>query len=179
MDDQHVPATSPGTDPEDPPAESPRSTGTSPLVVVIIVFAVLGFAGLSCAGLAAAIAVPNYMTMKHRAMRAEVPSNINGIKTAQLAHDAAFDAFVPAGVWPRAVELLDEQPQPWSPGSAYEALGWAPDGQVRGTYQVEVLPGGRDFIVHGWIDADGDGVPAHFTARKSVGAQMETPDNVY
>ena len=56
------------------------------LVELMIVVAIIG--------ILAAIAIPNFVAMQYRAKRAEVPSNVDGIKTAELAYDAAFDTFV-------------------------------------------------------------------------------------
>jgi hypothetical protein len=109
----------------------------------------------------------------------EVPSNVDGIKTAQLGYDAAFDEFVPAPVWPRSVGSLDRTAVPWGTGATpWNMLGWAPDGHVRGAYEVRVNPAGTDFTVHGWIDLDADGVPAHYTATKSINTVQVTPDHV-
>jgi len=79
----------------------------------------------------------------------------------------------------RVRHRLDGEQCSWSSGSTFDKLGWGPDGNVRGTDQVELDPNGYDFIVHGWIDADGDGFPAHYTATKSVNPVMVTPNNVY
>ena len=56
------------------------------LVELMIVVAIIG--------ILAAIAIPNFVDMQYRAKRAEVPSNVDGIKTAELAYEASFDQFV-------------------------------------------------------------------------------------
>ena len=179
MDEQTSPEHDAGTETHgQTPAPGQRS-GLPTVAIVAIVGAVVVVLALPCAGIGAAIAIPNYVAMQYRAKRAEVPSNVDGIKTAQLADDAAFDEFVPVRTWPRSVAELDKGQRVWLTGSAFDTLGWGPDGDVRGTYKVEVAPGGRDFIVHGWIDGDGDGSPAHYTATKSVNAMMVTPNDVY
>ena len=161
------------------PPPAPKKSKATPLVIALIVGLVLVCGGLSVAGVVAAIAIPNFVAMQNKAKRAEVPSNVDGIKTAQLAYDAAFDEFVPAGPHPVRPEELDENPRSWSREEGFDTLGWGPDGDVRGTYMVEVERGGRDFVVHGWIDADGDGEPAHYTARRSTNAALVTPNDVY
>lgn len=126
------------------------------------------------------IPIENYIEMQHRANRAEVPANVAGIKTAQLAYDAAFDTFVPVPQpHPRPAERLDAEAVDWPSGSRFDTLGWSPDGPVRGTYWVEVRPDGEDFVVHGMIDDDGDGIPAHYTATKTINALLLTPSGVY
>jgi hypothetical protein len=127
----------------------------------------------------AASAIPRFLTMGRTAKLGEVRMNLVGIKTAQFAHKASYGSFLPAGPHPRNLDDLSAAPAEWTSGSAFDTLGWAPDGAVRGTYQVEVLPDSLDFIVHGWIDADGDGVPAHFTATRSTHPVRVTPDSVH
>ena len=108
----------------------------------------------------------------------EIPGNIEGIKTAQLAYDASFDQFVAAQSWPRAPELLTQEAMLWPSGSSFDTIGWAPDGKVYGSYSVEVNHAGTDFTVHGWIDADGDGQPAHWSVTKRGRARRTTPEGV-
>ena len=157
-------------------------------------FLIGGIVTVGCLGICAAIAIPNFITMQYRAKRAEIPSNMMGIKTAELAFDAAFDIFVPTEVSPRVRGMLTPDPVPWvsTPGPAlkefprmnaeFDTLGWAPDGHVRGIYWVEVADpatGVYDFTVHGMADIDGDGEPCHYTATKSINPVMLTPNDVF
>ncbi len=127
-----------------------------------------GLGCLACAGCFALIAIPNFIEMQARAKRAEVPSNVDGIKTAELAYDAAFDEFVPTAPHPRRVQELTGDAVPWRNPTDFNTLGWSSDGDVRGTYWVDVPPDGSDFTVHGAVDIDGDGTVAHYTATKSI-----------
>ena len=151
------------------------------LVIGIVVAAVLlvgclGLVGL--VGVGAAVFIPSFIEMQYKAKRAEVPGHVSGIKTAQVGYDAAFDEFVPCpDATPRELWMLDGNPYPWMGDDCWWDLGWAPDGDVRGTYWVEVS--GYDFTVYGAIDADGDGVPAIYTATKSINPVLTTPDDVY
>ena len=155
------------------------STGTSKVIVAIAGCGLLALVAAFCGGIFAAIAVPNYVAMQ-QAKRAKVPSNVDGIKTALLAYDAAFDGFVEQSTpHPRAVSDLTEAPVPWLNGSSFDTLGWAPFGDVRGTYWVEVQADGEDFVVHGLCDVDEDGDPAHYTATKSINATLITPMDTY
>ena len=45
-------------------------------------------------GILAAITIPNRVDMQHREDRAEVPSSVDGIKTAEPAYEASFDVFI-------------------------------------------------------------------------------------
>ncbi len=158
-----------------PPDPGDTSQGTGRRGCGLGVIAVVA---LLCGGLFAAYALPRFVTMGRTAKLAEVRQNVNAIKTAQAAYKASHGSFLPAGPHPRSLESLSPRPADWTSGSAFDALGWSPDGRVRGTYQVEVLPDSIDFIVHGWIDADGDGVPAHYTATKESVAKRVTPKSV-
>ena len=95
---------------------------------------------------------------------------------------AKADAPSPDSFVRRSIHELGstgELPAEWTPGSAFDILGWSPDGPVQATYQVQVLRDSTDFIAHGWIDADGDGVPAHFTITRSSQPVRVTPASVH
>ena len=145
------------------------------LVELMIVVAIIG--------ILAAIAIPNFVEMQYRAKRAEVPANVDGIKTSEMGYDAAFDQFIQVTQHPTTSP--GKNPVAWQNGnSGYQTLGWAPDGKVRGVYDVTTTapsssnPGG-DFRVTGECDVDGDGTPAQYTATKSINAVQNTPNDVY
>lgn len=127
--------------------------------------------GVVLGGAIATWLVPQFIHTGQRAMRSEVPVNIDEIYTAELAYDAAFDVFVPTGVSPRPVAALTKLPVPWVDGEDWRQLGWRPDGEVRGVYWVEVDTQTHSFTVHGMVDADGDGVPAHY--QRALGEPMK------
>ena len=142
--------------------------------------------GLAAAGLVVAavafvlgVAWPNYRDMALQAKAAEVPANVEAIRAAEQAHIAAHGRPLAAGPAPVAVDALRPNPQPWPPGTAFDTLGWAPEGPVRGTYAVRLTEDGSGFVVHGWIDGDGDGVPAHFTATGDRPVERQTGRRVY
>ena len=140
------------------------------LVELMIVVAIIG--------ILAAIAIPNFVDMQYRAKRAEVPSNVDGIKTAEIAYEASFDQFV---------EQVSHQPnwppnkrqRAWTSGSAFDTLGWGPDGNVRGSYSVFTSFSPTDFFASGNCDVDGDGSQAGYTATKTLNATMTTGNNIY
>ena len=138
------------------------------LVELMIVVAIIG--------ILAAIAIPNFVDMQYRAKRAEVPSNVDGIKTAELAYEASFDTFVSqASLQPNSSH--NKQQRPWTSGSSFDTLGWGPDGDVRGSYGVTTSS--TDFMIGGLCDVDGDGSPAVYSASKTINATMRTPNNNY
>ena len=138
------------------------------LVELMIVVAIIG--------ILAAIAIPNFVDMQYRAKRAEVPSNVDGIKTAELAYEASFDAFVPAADTPGSVTKAQ---QAFTGGGAtdYATLGWGPDGNVRGSYAVATTA--TDFTVTGRCDVDGDSNEATYQSTKSTNNQLMTTNNIY
>ena len=139
------------------------------LVELMIVVAIIG--------ILAAIAIPNFVAMQYRAKRAEVPSNVDGVKTAELAYDAAFDTFIQqSGFHPDSSP--GKKQRLWAAGSAFDTLGWGPDGQVRGSYKI-VSTSSTDFLVTGVADVDGDAVQSSFTATKSINAVMTTQNDTY
>ncbi len=140
------------------------------LVELMIVVAIIG--------ILAAIAIPNFVAMQYRSKRAEVPPNVDGIKTAELAYDAAFDSFIQETT-ARPDSSPGKAQRVWTSGSNFDTLGWAPDGKVRGSYTV-ASTSSTDFLVTGWCDVDGDGSSATYTATKSINSVFKGTDvNVY
>ena len=139
------------------------------LVELMIVVAIIG--------ILAAIAIPNFVDMQYRAKRAEVPGNVDGIKTAQIAYDAAFDKYIEVSDWKPSDEIAKTQ-RSWSTGTGFDTLGWGPDGKVRGRYKV-TSKSTTDFLVTGECDVDNDDTEASFTATKSINTKMNTGASVY
>lgn len=115
-------------------------------------------------------------------IESELRDNVNGLKTAELAYDAAFDAWVALPVWPRPVRDLSSAAVPFPSDDTappeYRLIGWRPDGDVTGTYSVDVSANGQEFTVNGWQDLDGDGVPAHWQASRTENAHRVSPEGV-
>ena len=140
------------------------------LVELMIVVAIIG--------ILAAIAIPNFVSMQYRAKRAEIPANVDGIKTAELAYDAAFDQFIEQNSFYPSSSVGKAQVT-WNTGSAFDTIGWSPDGKVRGAYRVSTISS-TDFRVTGISDVDGDGTQATYTSTKSVNAVFNgTNQNTY
>jgi type IV pilus assembly protein PilA len=147
------------------------------LVELMIVVAIIG--------ILAAIAIPNFVEMQYRAKRAELPANVDGIKTAEMGYDAAFDTFI-AQTTPYPTGTPDKTAKDWVAASSggFQTLGWSPDGQVRGVYSVETdaasatNPGGN-FTVTGEGDIDADGVRSQYTATKSINTTFNNDNDTY
>ena len=158
-----------------------RSVGLFAVGAGVLGLACLG--GTAVAGVLVAIAVPNFVAMQLKAKRAEVPGNVDGIKTALLAYDAAFDEFKYCGDERSARRAVGKEQRPWVEDPCWMELGWRPDGDVRGGYWIERVPG-RDgspsFAVHGVADVDGDGVVVEYIATEWANATIaEGERNVY
>ena len=145
-----------------------RRSAAFTLVELMIVVAIIG--------ILAAIAIPNFVAMQYRSKRAELPPNVDAIKVASLAYDAAYDRFL---LQPSFVPTsIGKSQQDWPAGSAFDSLGWTPTGAVRGQYKVVSLSS-TDVQITGQCDVDGDGAPAIYTATKSIAATPTTMGGVY
>ncbi len=140
------------------------------LVELMIVVAIIG--------ILAAIAIPNFVEMQLRAKRSEVPGNVDGIKTAEIAYDASFDGYVNLAAAPVAASAVSKVQNAWTNPADFAVVGWSPDGEVRGSYAA-ASTGANDFQVTGVCDVDGDGTPADYTATKTINATMNTANNIY
>lgn len=137
------------------------------LVELMIVVAIIG--------ILAAIAIPNFITMQLKAKRAEVPGNVDGIKTAEIAYDAAFDGFVAAADYP-AITSKAQNTWTATASGGFQTIGWAPDGPVRGSYmvalQADATTGAPSFLVTGGCDVDDDNAIASYTATPTSNATL-------
>jgi len=141
------------------------------LVELMIVVAIIG--------ILAAIAIPNFMDMQYRAKRAESPANVDGIKTAEMGYDAAFDVLIPIST-PVPAGAMTKAQTDWTSGSGFDTLGWAPDGKVRGQYSVSTTTSGSsDFTVTGDIDCDNNAVDARYTATKSINTTFHNNNDTF
>ena len=140
------------------------------LVELMIVVAIIG--------ILAAIAIPNFVDMQYRAKRAEVPSNVDGIKTAEIAYEASYDEFIDtlaAGYHPNSSP--NKQQRAWTTGSNFDTLGWGPDGNVRGSYGVKA--GSDVFHVWGICDVDGNASNAEYRATDEDNVSLMSGNNIY
>ena len=133
------------------------------LVELMIVVAIIG--------ILAAIAIPNFVTMQYKSKRSEVPMNLKGIKTAELAYESNFDVFVAATAYPSSPTKTTQQ---WVKGSSggFATMGWSPDGDVRGSYTVTTTT--TNFTATGTSDVDGDSTQATYIATKSENPNSPT-----
>ncbi|MCP5113522.1 MAG: prepilin-type N-terminal cleavage/methylation domain-containing protein [bacterium] len=134
----------------------PRQEGFT-LVELMIVVALIG--------VLAAIAIPSFLSYQSRARRAESFSNLSAIAVAQKSRVANHGSYFDSGNAypdPAAYGGLGTQKMNWDGASitAYGALGWAPEGDVHYSYQVNTTNSCSCTLcftatAYGDVDADG------------------------
>jgi len=125
----------------------------------------------------AAIGVPNFIEMQYRAQRAEVPTNIDGIRAAAMAYQSAHGRVMAEDI-PRPDAFPGNRERPWKAGTRFDELGWEPEGTVRGSYSISTTSP-HEYRIKGYCDVDGDGTQAVYTATSAEGAQAQTQSSVY
>jgi len=133
--------------------------------------------GVAMLGIFAAIAVPNFIEMQYRVRRAEIPTNLDGIKTAVLAYESAHGHLIEERM-PRPDAYPGKRERAWKMGTRFDQIGWVPEGEVHGSYTV-TTQGPGDFSIRGICDVDGDGAQASYTATRHVNARQTTKADVY
>lgn len=124
------------------------------------------------------IAYPNFVMMKYRAERAEVQAHVEAIRDAELAWYKSHGNYLAVSSREAArAQGPGEALRPWEGGPDWDALGWAPEGTVRGAYWVEVNGGG--FVVRGISDVDGDGAYAEYSVSDAGLVRQDSPPKVY
>ncbi len=100
------------------------------LIELMIVVAIIG--------ILAAIAIPSFVQMQLKARRAELPANLDGLRTAEVAYHAEWDAFTSSGGYCPAFQSLGRTQQDFTCTNLpqFQMIGWTPDGKVYGGYVV-------------------------------------------
>src|SRR5262245_220418 len=105
----------------------------------------------------ASIAIPNVYNAQLKAKRAEVSTNVRAIVAAEVAYQAADYSYVPlpqvpptSSYHPVIPAALGKSTNVWTLGTNFDVLGWQPDGDVRGTYQIADWIPGIDMLVSGF-----------------------------
>jgi type IV pilus assembly protein PilA len=145
------------------------------LIELMIVVAIIG--------ILAAIAIPNFIAMQLRAKRSELPTNVDGIRTAEKAYHHEWDAFTAAGSTPASIPGRVQVQFSGGGLTSFQNLGWTADGKVRGMYSVAAsnasAAASDDFTVTGIADVDGDSANSQYTANRAEKATMVTSNNIY
>lgn len=146
------------------------------LIELMIVVAIIG--------ILAAIAIPNFVAMQLRAKRSELPTNIDGIRTAEKAYVNEWDAYTTVAAKPATLPSKDQSDfgATFGDGGDWDLLGWVADGKVRGQYKVNAITGtsaGQNFSATAVSDIDGDSKSAYFYANKDTKGTMSSSNSVY
>ena len=152
-----------------------RSNKGFTLIELMIVVAIIG--------ILAAIAIPNFLAMQLRSKRAELPSNLDGIRTAEKAYHAEWDAFTTAADTPATQPSRAQVTFTGGGFAAFDNLGWKADGNVRGQYDVTAVNAasfqGDDFTATATSDVDGDSATAQYNCNRAEKSTMVTSNNIY
>jgi type II secretory pathway pseudopilin PulG len=137
-----------------------RGAKRSSSVALLVVLGAVVLLGLPCAGILAAIAIPNFLRYQLRAKQAEVTHHLRALVEAEQAAQAA-GGFVPFEPFPagtpgeRKRELSAEERE------LATRLGWTGEPRTYGQYRIAIAgPGGQVAALCAESDLDGDGVPA-------------------
>jgi hypothetical protein len=135
-------------------------------------------AGVAVVAVLALITVPLWTGTSKKTARAEVPLNVDSIRTAEITWHGSFDDYVSATDAPRAMTAVNDQAVAWAPSKGFEELRWSPaDAQVYGSYKV--VASDKGFTVTGACDVDADGARAVYTATQDEGAKATTDESIY
>ena len=119
----------------------------------------------------------------HKAALATAAENLNAIRRAQKGYHAEWDAFTSAGATPADVPGKTSTDFTGEGYTAFQQLGWVPDGQVHCQYATESKMGGAssadDFMATVVCDLDGDGKTAQYNANRADEAVLVTSEGVY
>lgn len=100
----------------------------------------------------------------------ELITVLTGIQRAERAFSKT--AYVPAEHAPRPIDGINADLIAWNSGADWGKVGYDPLGPVRGSYWIEVDPGGKDYVAHGL--AMGEGGPVEYSVTQSR-APMRVP----
>jgi len=152
-----------------------RSRRGFTLIELMIVVAIIG--------ILASIAIPNFLQLLLRTKRAELPMNLDAVRTAEAGYYAEWGQFTSAPTTPPAVAGRTTTVFTGGGFVQYDLLGWSADGKVRGTYTAVALNGSSsavdDYVATAQADIDGDGSYAEYMTNRTFKPIMLTPNNVY
>ncbi len=112
------------------------------LIELMIVVAIIG--------ILAAIAIPNFLMFQLRSKTGEAKTNLAAIRTAEEGYFAEFGNYVaqtaPVG------GSLTPQKVAWTTGTAFDTVGWGPEGSVFYQYTATVV--GSSYTADALADLD-------------------------
>lgn len=117
---------------------------------------------LAIIGVLTAAALPSFLRYQLRARSSEALVNLGAIATNQAIYFAEHGVFVEVAS-PVPASAPGSSRSAWTPGSNFDALGWAPEGGVQFQYQVVADNSQAEsvrFTAEARGDVDGDGQPS-------------------
>lgn len=115
-------------------------------------------------------------------MREEPLVNLDGIRTAERAYQAEWDAFTSCAATPTNIPGTEFAPFAGGGIAHFENLGWIADGKVRCRYRVVAITGQTPledtFEATAECDFDGNGMPSVYRATRDEKARALTPDTL-
>lgn len=146
------------------------------LIELMIVVAIIG--------VLAAIAIPNFRNYQLKTKRQELPTNLKAIRTAELSYQAEFHTFQQLTSSPAGV--ANNQKRTWTDQGGFNTIGWAPTGNVYGSYYSvgAVTPTTITGMTHSNLDNDGANATYTFVANISNATLSTAPthtsqDNIF
>jgi type IV pilus assembly protein PilA len=141
------------------------------LVELMIVVAIIG--------ILAAIAIPNFLQFRLKAKTSEAKSNLGAIRSTEVAYFAEWNFYVGNSGKNPANGTLDGAKRAWLTGTTFSIIGFAPEGQV--FYSYDLQPAGTKYVVQatGFSstaegDLDDDGSNATFETNNAGGELVKT-----
>ena len=146
------------------------------LIELMIVVAIIG--------ILAAIAIPNFVSMQLRAKRSELPTNLDGIRTAEKAYVNEWDVYTSAAAKPTTLPSRNPADfgATFGSGGDWDLLGWVADGKVRGQYKTTATTGSasaQNFSATAISDIDGNSASSFWWADKDNKSVMNSNNSVY
>lgn len=145
------------------------------LIELMIVVAIIG--------ILAAIAIPNFLAMQLRAKRSELPTNLDGIRTAEKAYFAEWDVYTAdTAVAGEGTDGIADAPTVGGGSVAMGIMGWEFDGLIRGKYTISAnttAGSNADFQVTAVSDIDANGASASYVTTEAEKPKMLSQNNVY
>lgn len=136
------------------------------------------FIGAAVLAVVVLVTIPLVLNSSTKGRRAEVPLNVDSIRTSEITYQEAFEEFVSARPAPRAPTAVDAEATTWAPTPGFEKLRWSPpSSEVYGSYAVKATRTG--FTVTGTCDVDGDGTRAVYEADAETNAHLTTDESIY
>ncbi len=149
-----------------------RSRKGFTLIELMIVVAIIG--------ILAAVAIPNFLSMRLKAKTSEAKANLGAIRTCEEAYQVEEDTYLTCAKNPTsdATKLKRD----WATGNTdFKAIGFVPTGKVYYSYQVDananIL---TDFVATatGNLDGEGDN-DSIFTLSSSSGDIVNTTPTTF